>query len=80
MNKYGIRIFTNKGILKNLSNDNKDLFLDSLLEVKISNEAKRLKSEGKTLKDFTNKELEDRYIDWTFGELEKLKDYMECNL
>lgn len=69
----------NKGILKNLSSDSKNLFLESLLEVKISDEAERLKAEGKTLKDFTDAELIERYIDWTFGELEKLKNYMECN-
>lgn len=69
----------NKGILKQLNDNDKKIFLESLGELKIQQEAKRLKAEGKTLKDFTDAELIERYIDWTFGELEKLKKYMECN-
>lgn len=74
--KYGIRTFTNKGILKELSKDNKKIFLESLCEVKIEEEAKKLKAEGKTLDDFTEDEIVDRYIDWTVWEVIELKKYM----
>lgn len=80
-NKYNIesnKKHNNKGILKGLSRDDKNLFIECLCEVKISDEAERLKAEGKTLKDFTNKEIEERYIDWTFGELELLSKMLEC--
>lgn len=45
-------------------------------EVKIEEEAKRLKTEGKTLDDFTEEEIVDRYIDWTVWEVIQLKKYM----
>ena len=53
-----------------------NIFTEALGEVKIEEEAKKLKAEGKTLKDFTEEEIVDRYIDWTVWEVIQLKKYM----
>lgn len=53
-----------------------NIFTEALGEIKIEKEAKRLKSEGKTLKDFTEEEIVNRYIDWTVWEVIQLKKYM----
>ena len=53
-----------------------DIFTEALGEVKIEEEAKKLKAEGKTLDDFTEDEIVYRYIDWTVWEVIELKKYM----
>ena len=53
-----------------------NIFTEALGEVKIEEEAKKLKAEGKTLDDFTEEEIVDRYIDWTVWEVIQLKKYM----
>lgn len=53
-----------------------NIFTEALGEIKIEEEAKRLKAEGKTLADFTEEEIVDRYIDWTVWEVIQLKKYM----
>ena len=53
-----------------------NIFTEALGEIKIEKEAKRLKAEGKTLKDFTEEEIVNRYIDWTVWEVIQLKKYM----
>lgn len=53
-----------------------DIFTEALGEVKIEEEAKKLKAEGKTLDDFTEDEIVNRYIDWTVWEVIQLKKYM----
>ena len=70
--KYGIRTFTNKGILKKLSKDNKKIFLESLCEVKIEEEAKKLKAEGKDIDKLSCDEFKQRFGKWTRYELETL--------
>lgn len=53
-----------------------NIFTEALGEIKIEKEAKRLKAEGKTLDDFSEEEIVNRYIDWTVWEVIQLKKYM----
>ena len=53
-----------------------NIFTEALGEVKIEEEAKKLKAEGKTLDDFTEEEIVNRYINWTVYEVIQLKKYM----
>ena len=50
--------------------------LQEVGEIKIEKEAKRLKAEGKTLDDFSEEEIVNRYIDWTVWGVIQLKKYM----
>ena len=50
-----------------------NIFTEALGKIKIEKEAKRLKAEGKTLADFTEEEIVNRYIDWTVWEVIQLK-------
>lgn len=53
-----------------------NIFTEALGEIKIEKEAKRLKAEGKTLDDFSEEEIVNRYIDWTVWQVIQLKKYM----
>lgn len=66
----------NKLIHKEFGKELGDIFTEALGEVKIEKEAKRLKAEGKTLDDFSEEEIVNRYIDWTVWEVIQLKKYM----
>ena len=74
----------NKLIYKEFGRELGDIFTEALGELKIEEEAKvkikkeykKLKAEGKTLDDFTEEEIVNRYIDWTVWEVIQLKKYM----
>ena len=74
----------NKLIHKEFGRELGDIFTEALGELKIEEEAKvkikkeykKLKAEGKTLDDFTEEEIVNRYIDWTVWEVIELKKYM----
>ena len=66
----------NKLIHKEFGKELGDIFTEALGEVKIEEEAKKLKAEGKTLDDFTEEEIVEKYIDWTVWEVIQLKKYM----
>ena len=53
-----------------------ELKIEEEAKVKIKKEYKKLKAEGKTLDDFTEDEIVNRYIDWTVWEVIELKKYM----
>ena len=66
----------NKLIYKEFGRELGDIFTEALGELKIEEEAKKLKAEGKTLDDFTEEEIVNRYINWTVYEVIQLKKYM----
>ena len=66
----------NKLVHKEFGKELGDIFTEALGEIKIEKEAKRLKAEGKTLDDFSEEEIVNRYIDWTVWEVIQLKKYM----
>lgn len=66
----------NKLIHKKFGKELGDIFTEALGEVKIEEEAKKLKAECKTLDDFTEEEIVEKYIDWTVWEVIQLKKYM----
>ena len=66
----------NKLIHQEFGQEVGNIFTEALGEIKIEKEAKRLKAEGKTLDDFSEEEIVNRYIDWTVWEVIQLKKYM----
>ena len=66
----------NKLVHKEFGKELGDIFTEALGEIKIEKEAKRLKAECKTLDDFSEEEIVNRYIDWTVWEVIQLKKYM----
>lgn len=75
-NKKGRRTNKHKLVHKEFGSEIGNIFTEALGDIKIEKEAKRLKAEGKTLKDFTEEEIVNRYIDWTVWEVIQLKKYM----
>ena len=73
----GRRTNKRKLVHKEFGQEVGNIFTEALGEIKIEKEAKRLKAEGKTLKDFTEEEIVNRYINWTVWEVMQLKKYME---
>ncbi|MEI0797326.1 hypothetical protein R4Q14_03220 [Brachyspira intermedia] len=78
--KKGRRTNKRKLVHKEFGLEIANIFTEALGEIKIEKEAKRLKAEGKTLKDFTEEEIVNRYINWTVWEVMQLKKYMETKL
>lgn len=74
--KRGRRTNKSKLVHKEFGQEVGNIFTEALGEIKIEKEAKRLKAEGKTLADFTEEEIVNRYIDWTVWEVIQLKKYM----
>ena len=78
--KKGRRTNKRKLVHQEFGQEVGNIFTEALgeikIEIKIEKEAKRLKAEGKTLKDFTEEEIVNRYIDWTVWEVMQLKKYM----
>ena len=75
-NKKGRRTNKRKLVHKEFGQEVGNIFTEALGEIKIEKEAKRLKAEGKTLQDFTEEEIVNRYINWTVWEVMQLKKYM----
>ncbi|MDO6993758.1 hypothetical protein Q5M87_07005 [Brachyspira innocens] len=75
--KHGIRTFTNKGILKELSKDNKKIFLESLCEIKIEEEVKKLKAEGKDIDKLSCDNFRKKYGHWRLKDIKKLIELEE---
>lgn len=75
--KHGIRTFTNKGILKELSKDNKKIFLESLCEIKIEEEVKKLKAEGKDIDKLSCDNFRKKYGHWRGKDIKKLIELEE---
>ena len=61
--KKGRRTNKRKLVYQEFGQEVGNIFTEALGEIKIEKEAKRLKAEGKTLKDFTEEEIVNRYID-----------------
>ena len=74
--KRGRRTNKRKLVYQEFGQEVGNIFTEALGDIKIEKEAKRLKAEGKTLKDFTEEEIVNRYIDWTVWEVIQLKKYM----
>ena len=72
----GRRTNKRKLVHKEFGQEVGNIFTEALGEIKIEEEAKRLKAEGKTLDDFSEEEIVNRYIDWTVWEVIQLKKYM----
>ena len=75
-NKKGRRTNKRKLVHKEFGQEVGNIFTEALGEIKIEKEAKRLKAECKTLDDFSEEEIVNRYIDWTVWEVIQLKKYM----
>lgn len=74
--KKGRRTNKRKLVYQEFGQEVGNIFTEALGEVKIEEEAKKLKAEGKTLDDFTEEEIVNRYINWTVYEVIQLKKYM----
>ena len=74
--KKGRRTNKRKLVHQEFGSEIGNIFTEALGEIKIEKEAKRLKAEGKTLDDFSEEEIVNRYIDWTVWEVIQLKKYM----
>ena len=72
----GRRTNKRKLIYQEFGSEIGNIFTEALGEIKIEKEAKRLKAEGKTLDDFSEEEIVNRYIDWTVWGVIQLKKYM----
>lgn len=70
----GRRTNKRKLIYQEFGSEIGNIFTEALGEIKIEKEAKRLKAEGKTLDDFSEEEIVNRYIDWTVWEVIQLKN------
>lgn len=70
----GRRTNKRKLIYQEFGSEIGNIFTEALSEIKIEKEAKRLKAEGKTLDDFSEEEIVNRYIDWTVWEVIQLKN------
>ena len=74
--KKGRRTNKRKLVYQEFGQEVGNIFTEALGEVKIEEEAKKLKAEGKTFDDFTEEEIVNRYINWTVYEVIQLKKYM----
>ena len=74
--KKGRRTNKHKLVHQEFGQEVGNIFTEALGEIKIEKEAKRLKAEGKTLDDFSEEEIVNRYIDWTVWGVIQLKKYM----